>query len=67
MAAMATSPDKQRTANRRTGLTLLSIALVFFVGAFLARLYGTPGVSVGVLGCAVLLFLVLAIGRNLRR
>ena len=61
------SGDDQRAANRRTGLVLLTIALVFFFGAIAARLYGTPGVSIGVLGVAVVLFLVLAIGRNLRR
>jgi hypothetical protein len=59
--------DRQRAANRRTGLVLVSIVLVFFVGAFLARIYGTPGVSIGVLGLVVLLFLVLAIGRHLRK
>ena len=64
---MVADPARQRAANRRTGLTLLAIVLVFFVGVFLARIYGTPGVSIGVLGCAVLLFLVVAIGRNLRR
>jgi len=40
---------------------------VFFVGAFAARMFGSPGVSIAVLGGAVVLFLVLAIGRNLRR
>jgi hypothetical protein len=56
-----------KAANRRTGFVLLSVALVFFVGAFAARMFGTPGVSIAVLGAAVLLFLVLAIGRNLRK
>jgi hypothetical protein len=46
---------------------LLSIALVFFVGVILARMYGTSGVSIAVLGLVVLLFLVLAIGRHLRK
>jgi hypothetical protein len=59
--------DRQRAANRRTGLVLLAIALVFFVGVILARLYGTSGVSIGVLGLVALLFLVLAIGRHLRK
>jgi hypothetical protein len=54
-------------ANRKTGLILASIALVFFVGAFAARMFGTPAVSIAVLGGAVVLFLVLAIGRHLRR
>jgi hypothetical protein len=56
-----------RAANRRTGIILASIALVFFVGAFAARMFGTPGVSIAVLGGAVILFLVLAIGRHLRQ
>jgi len=56
-----------RAANRRTGLILLSIVLVFFVGAFAARMFGSPGVSIAVIGGALVLFLVLAIGRNLRR
>jgi hypothetical protein len=40
---------------------------VFFVGAFAARMLGTPAVSIAVLGGAMILFLVLAIGRHLRR
>ena len=56
-----------KAANRRTGLVLLSIALVFFVGAFAARMFGTSDVSIAVLGGAVMLFLVLAIGRHLRK
>jgi hypothetical protein len=40
---------------------------VFFFGVFGARLLGSPVASVAVLGGAVLLFLVLAIGRHLRR
>jgi len=59
--------ERQRAANRRTGIVLLSIAVVFFVGVILARTYGTPGVSIAVLGLVVLLFLVLAIGRHLRK
>ena len=56
-----------RAANRRTGIILASIALVFFAGAFASRMFGSPGVSIAVLGGAVVLFLVLAIGRHLRR
>jgi hypothetical protein len=60
--------DKQQAAaNRRTGLILGSIALVFFLGAFAARMFGTPDVSIAILGGAVLLFLVVAIGRHLRK
>ena len=59
--------NDRRAANRRTGFILLSIAAVFFFGAIAAQAIGSPKVSVGVLGGAVLLFLVLAIGRHLRR
>ena len=55
-----------RARNRRTGLILLSIALVFFVGIIASQWIGGPAVGVGVTGAVVLLFLVLAIGRNLR-
>ena len=58
---------KLAASNRKTGLILLSIALVFFFGVFGARLLGTPAASIGVLGGAVVLFLVLAIGRHLRK
>lgn len=58
---------KLAAANRRTGLILFTIALVFFVGAFAARMFGSPLVSIAVLGGAVVLFLLVAIGRNLRR
>ncbi len=56
-----------RKANVRTGLVLASIALVFFVGVFAARLIGSPIASIAVIGGAVLLFLVVAIGRHLRK
>ncbi len=62
------TPDasERRKANVRTGLILASIAAVFFGGVIVSRLLGSPLVSIGVLGTAVLLFLVLAIGRHLR-
>jgi uncharacterized membrane protein YoaK (UPF0700 family) len=58
---------QQHAANRRTGLVLLSIVLMFFFGAIGARLLGSPTVSIAVLGSAVLLFLIVAIGRHLRK
>jgi hypothetical protein len=65
---MSTEPNREvAAANKRTGVILLSIALVFFFGVIAARMFGTPSVSIAVLGGAVLLFLVIAIGRNLRR
>jgi uncharacterized membrane protein YoaK (UPF0700 family) len=61
------STTRQNRANRTTGLILASIAVVFFVGVIAAQMIGTPVVSIAVLGSAVLLYLVVAIGRNLRK
>jgi uncharacterized membrane protein YoaK (UPF0700 family) len=58
---------KVKAANRRTGLILLSIVLMFFFGAIGSRLIGSSTLSIAVLGSAVLLFLVVAIGRHLRK
>jgi uncharacterized membrane protein YoaK (UPF0700 family) len=56
-----------RARNLRTALILFSIALTFFVGVIAAQLIGSPVASIAVIGTAVLLFLVLGIGRHLRR
>jgi hypothetical protein len=56
-----------RAANRRTALVLASIALVFFVGIIATKFMGGPATGIGVVGSAVLLYLVVAIGRNLFR
>ena len=66
---MAASSDKPgvRNANVRTALILLSIALVFFFGIIFAKLVGDASTGMSVLGFAVLLFLAVSIGRNLRR
>jgi hypothetical protein len=55
-----------RVANRRTALTLASIAVVFFFGIIASKFMGGPVTGIGVVGTAVLLYLVVAIGRNLR-
>lgn len=62
------TPDEARrkSANLRTALVFASIAVVFFFGIIAARILGGPVIGVGVMGAIVLLFLVLAIGRNLR-
>jgi hypothetical protein len=60
-------PEQQRRANVRTALVLASIALVFFMGILATRFIGDGSTGISVLGGAVLLFLILAIGRNLRR
>jgi hypothetical protein len=67
---MPPAPDERsrlRAANLRTAWVLASIAAVFFVGIIVSRFLGSPSASIGVMGAAVLLFLIVAIGRNLRR
>jgi uncharacterized membrane protein len=59
--------SRLRAANLRTAWVLASIAAVFFVGIIASKFLGTPATSISVIGGAVLLFLVVAIGRNLRR
>ena len=59
--------ESQRTANRRTGWVLASVAVVFFVGVILAQYAGSPSVGIAVLGFAILGFLIVAIGRNVRK
>jgi hypothetical protein len=56
-----------RSTNVRTALVLASIAAVFFVGIVVAKFIGDTSTGMTVLGAAVLLFLVVAIGRNLRK
>jgi len=65
---MASLPDGARlkATNRKTALVLASIACVFFGGVFATRFLGGPLIGIGILGSAVLLFLIVAIGRNLR-
>ncbi len=55
-----------RSRNRKTALVLLSIVAVFFVGIIATRFMGGPATGIGIMGAVVLLFLVVAIGRNLR-
>jgi hypothetical protein len=64
-SAQGERADALRRANVRTALVLLSIAVVFFVGVIAARVYGGLSEGMSMLGFAVLLFLVLAIGRNI--
>ena len=57
----------QRRANLRTALILLSITAVFFGGVILAQYFGASAAGIGVLGLAIIGFLLVAILRNLRR
>ena len=62
-------PDRPdvRSANVRTALVLATIAAVFFAGIILAKIVGDPSTEMTVLGAAALLFVALAIGRNVLR
>ena len=62
------SPEERlKAANRRTGLLLAGIAALFFAGIILTRLFDDPVVSTAVMGGAAILFLLIAIGRHLRK
>ena len=61
------SATRLRAANVRTAVSLGLIALVFFVGIIAADVLGGPLVAIGVVGTAVLVFLLTAIGRHLRK
>jgi hypothetical protein len=70
LPAMANDPQRDarlRGANRRTGLVLLAIALLFFFGIIASRFIESETVSIAVVGGAILLYLVVAIGRHLRK
>jgi hypothetical protein len=67
---MANDPSRDprvRAAVRRTGLMLLAIALLFFFGIIASRFIASEAVSIAVVGGAVLLYLLVAIGRHLRK
>ena len=55
-----------RASNRRTALILASIAVVFFAGIIATKWMGGQTIGIGVMGTLILLFLIVAIGRNLR-
>lgn len=57
----------QRKSNMRTALVLLTVVLVFFAGIISAQVLGGPIAAVTIMGAMVLIFLLVAIGRNLRR
>jgi len=53
-----------RALNMRTAVILFAIAFVFFGGIIVANYAGGAATGVTVLGIAVVLYLVVAIGRN---
>jgi hypothetical protein len=56
-----------RSANLRTALAVTAIAVLFFFGVIAAQFVGDTATGMAVVGAAVLIFLALAIGRNLRK
>ncbi len=58
--------EQQRRANLRTALVFASIAAVFFVGVIVARYLGGVETGMTMIGLIGLVFIVVAIGRNLR-
>jgi hypothetical protein len=62
-------PDGARlgSANRRTALAVAAIAVLFFAGVIAAQFVGDATTGMAVLGAAILLFLCVAIGRNVRK
>jgi hypothetical protein len=63
----ASDPDSRRASSRRTALVLSSIAVALFAGVILVQYSGAPGVGIAVLGFAIFGFLIVAIGRNVRK
>ena len=62
------TPDERRkAANRKTALALLAIVVLFFFGIIVSRIVAGPRMSILGMGGAVLVFLVVAIGRLLRK
>jgi hypothetical protein len=57
----------QRVAKMRTALILLSIAVVLFGGVIVIQYSGGSTTGIGVLGLAIVGFLLVAILRNVRR
>jgi hypothetical protein len=69
VAVHLSPPDgaRLRSANRRTALTIAAIAGLFFAGVIAAQFVGDAATGMAVLGAAILLFLCVAIGRNIRK
>ena len=62
-----TDGARLRNANLRTALAVALIAVLFFVGVIASQFVGNSAVGMSVVAAAVLVFLAVAIGRNLRK
>ena len=56
--------DPRRAANRRTGLTLMSIALVFFGGIIAAQYTGATTIGIAAVGFGIIGFLLVVSERK---
>ena len=63
----ASERNDRRAANLRTAAILGSIALVFFAGIVAAQYSGSATVGIGAVGLVILVFLAVALWRNLRK
>jgi small neutral amino acid transporter SnatA (MarC family) len=59
--------ERLKAANRKTALTLFAIVVLFFFGIIVSRIVAGPVGSVAVMGTAVLVFLIVAIARLLKK
>jgi len=57
-------PARLRAVNLRTAAILFTIALVFFAGIIVSHYLGGATAGISVLAIAIVLYLVVAIGRN---
>ena len=60
----AADAARLRSVNLRTAAILAAIALVFFAGIIVSHYLGGVAAGMSVLGVAIVLYLVVAIGRN---
>jgi hypothetical protein len=65
--SLSEPPAHARRSNRRVAWSLFALALVFFAGIIVSRLTGNPQKGLMVVGTGVLVFLIAAIGRHLRK
>lgn len=66
-AAPKDEAARTRASNRRIAWTLFALSTVFFAGIIFSRISGDSRVGLMVLGAAIFLFLVVVIGRSLRK
>lgn len=63
----AQDPAHLRRSNHRVAWTLVLLCTVFFAGIIAARVSGDSRIGLITLGIAISLFLIVAVGRSLRK